>query len=259
MTMSQAFSSAIFDQPVLVSLGIWNASDATTLNTYYFVLRSGQRWYIGDSMADVSARQEVMAAAIAVLFGENWKRLYATLKPPDYDPLTNYSLSEELTGTDSDIRTPEITKKDTGTLSQAGTDTRTPNLTRKSSGTVSDDGSATGIDQNNVWGFNSTTSVPSDMSDRSATANNTNTRDITDTETGAEKKDRSSTDTYDLSHTESGTDTRNGTEHHLLTRKGNIGTNTFQNLISQERDLWKWNFYEQVFKDVDSVLTLPIY
>ena len=77
------------------------------------------------------------------------------------------------------------------------------------------------------------------MSDGDTTVNTTNTRNLTDTETG--------------------TDTTAGENTRRLTRTGNIGTNTFQNLIQQERNLWMYNFFEQVFKDVDSVLTIPIY
>ena len=77
------------------------------------------------------------------------------------------------------------------------------------------------------------------MSDGDTTVITTNTRNLTDTETG--------------------TDTTAGENTRRLTRTGNIGTNTFQNLIQQERNLWMYNFFEQVFKDVDSVLTIPIY
>ena len=61
------------------------------------------------------------------------------------------------------------------------------------------------------------------------------------------------------SATETGTDTTAGTSSRKLTRTGNIGTNTFQNLLQQERNIWMYDFFEQVFKDVDSVLTIPIY
>ena len=44
-----------------------------------------------------------------------------------------------------------------------------------------------------------------------------------------------------------------------LTRKGNIGVTTTQQMMSSEIELWQWNFYESVFKDIDSVLTLYIY
>lgn len=161
----------------------------------------------------------LIANILWAMFGIQWTRLWATMKPPDYDPLTNYQMTEDET--------------------ENRTDTRTPDLTRKHTGTDRDEGSTTSNTQDNLWGFNSTTSVPSDMQDGTTSAESTNTRDLTDTETG--------------------TDTTAGTSSRKLTRTGNIGTNTFQNLIQQERNIWMYDFFEQVFKDVDSVLTIPIY
>lgn len=42
-------------------------------------------------------------------------------------------------------------------------------------------------------------------------------------------------------------------------RSGNIGVTTTQKMLSEERELWMWNFFDQVYKDIDSVLSLPIY
>ena len=74
-----------------------------------------------------------------------------------------------------------------------------------------------GDQQNGVYGFNSTASVPSG--------------------TGH--------DEY-IDNTE-------------LTRSGNIGVTTSQQMIQSERDLWVWKFFEQVFQDVDTVLSIDVY
>lgn len=193
------------------------------------------------------------------MFGIQWTRLWATMKPAEYDPLTNYQMRETMEGSESSTRTPDLTKGDTGTVQTSGQDKRTPDLTRTGTGTVKDNGSGTNKNQNGIWGFNSSESVPSDMSDGIVTNENTTTRDLTDTETGTDTTDHTNTDTYNRSYTETGTDTTAGTSSRKLTRTGNIGTNTFQNLLQQERSIWMYDFFEQVFKDVDSVLTIPIY
>lgn len=58
----------------------------------------------------------------------------------------------------------------------------------------------------------------------------------------------------------SGTDNRNrvdaGEEEETIHRAGNIGVTTTQKLIQEERDLWLWNFFDQVFNDLDSELAL---
>lgn len=194
-------------------------------DTLYFDTHSGERLSariitrrIGDAGYLTSDDRRTISNLVYAMFKTQWTKLWETMNP-NYEPLTNYKMTEDETGN--------------------RTDTRTPNITRKHTGTDKDEGSTTLNTQNNLWGFNSESSIPSDMQDGTNTANNTNTRDLTDTETG--------------------TDTTTGENTRKLTRTGNIGTNTFQNLLQQERNLWMYNFFEQIFKDVDSVLTIPIY
>jgi len=236
------------------------------LDIAYLDGHSGERYCsnfinhrLGDSDVLSSDNRTLIANILWAMFGIQWTRLWATMKPIDYDPLTNYQMEETIEGTESSTRTPDLTKGDTGTVQSTGQDKRTPNITRTGTGTVKDDGTSSGNTQNNLWGFNSTTSIPSDMSDVTGTNENTTTRDLTENETGTDTTDKTNTDTYNRNYTETGTDTTAGMSSRKLTRKGNIGTNTFQNLLQQERNLWMYNFFEQVFKDVDSVLTIPIY
>lgn len=194
-------------------------------DTLYFDTHSGERFSariitrrIGDAGYLTSDDRRTISALVYAMFKTQWTKLWETMNP-DYEPLTNYQMTENETGNN--------------------TYTRTPNITRNHTGTDANEGTSHVNNQSNLWGFNSDTSVPSDMSDGDTTVNTTNTRNLTDTETG--------------------TDTTAGENTRRLTRTGNIGTNTFQNLIQQERNLWMYNFFEQVFKDVDSVLTIPIY
>ena len=48
-------------------------------------------------------------------------------------------------------------------------------------------------------------------------------------------------------------------EVEMTMRSGNIGVTTTQAMLKSERELWMWNFFDQVYKDIDSVLALPIY
>ena len=113
------------------------------------------------------------------------------------------------------------------------------------------------------------------------------TEEMTDDETVSEYgkvhtrednlKDESKTAVYgfnssEASDTGSGETTRTGvvtdrdsgedthTRNYTLTRSGNIGVTTSQQMLQSERDLWKWNFFRDVvFPDLDKVLTLRIY
>ena len=44
-----------------------------------------------------------------------------------------------------------------------------------------------------------------------------------------------------------------------LTRKGNIGVTSSQQLINSEIELREYNFIEAIYSDIDSILTLKIY
>ena len=87
--------------------------------------------------------------------------------------------------------------------------------------------------QDNVFGFNdtSTTGVPQSAS----TAGNT------DTHSGKDERSMS------------------GTEDYTLTRHGNIGVTTSQQMLESERQLFLWDYFKQVFADIDTVLCLQIY
>lgn len=53
--------------------------------------------------------------------------------------------------------------------------------------------------------------------------------------------------------------TDNRVEDETITRAGNIGVTTTQQMLSADRELWLWNYFDQIYKDIDSVLALPFY
>ena len=53
--------------------------------------------------------------------------------------------------------------------------------------------------------------------------------------------------------------TDNRVEDETITRAGNIGVTTTQQMLTADRELWLWNYFDQVYKDIDSVLALPFY
>ena len=63
--------------------------------------------------------------------------------------------------------------------------------------------------------------------------------------------------------THSGTDGREisktGTHERDMTRSGNIGVTTSQQMIASERELWMWDFFAVVYNDIDKLLSIPIY
>lgn len=61
-----------------------------------------------------------------------------------------------------------------------------------------------------------------------------------------------------VANVESGTNT--DTRNYRLTRTGNIGVTTSQEMIESERKLWLWDFFESiVYPDIDKILTIQTY
>ena len=162
----------------------------------------------------------VLARTIYAVNHTNWAKQWETMLF-EYNPIENYRMIENMT---DDEKVTEYGR--TSTRTDNLTDTNTPNLTSNTT--------------NKVHGFNSSTGVPSD--EVSGTATGTNT----DTHTGTQ------------GYVDGGTDTE--TRNYELTRSGNIGITTSQQMIQSERNLWVWNFFENVvFPDIDRILTIPIY
>ena len=131
---------------------------------------------------------------------------------------------------------------------------------------------------NKVYGFNSSVGV--NDSERSETHTGTdtvtNTGTVTTANTGTDSVTNTGTvrtvtsgtdqttynttdaDTGTIQHADGGTDSETIT--HRLTRSGNIGVTTSQQMIQSERELVMWNYFREiVFPSVDKILTLSIY
>lgn len=203
------------------------------------------------------------------------------------DNLTHAKTGTETADIDeTDTRTDNLTHGKTGTETRTDnlTDTATPNLTTNTA--------------NTIHGFNSSTGVPSGEQVGTETGTNTITHtgteqrqyNLSETDTGTQTtvKDGTNETTFNTSETNTGTqitgtdatnettfnttDTDTGTQSNVeggsdtstrnyeMTRSGNIGVTTSQQMIESERALWVWNFFRDVvFPDVDRVLTLQIY
>lgn len=162
----------------------------------------------------------LLANTIFALNSLNWAKEWATLSA-EYNPIENYSMTETMTNDETVI---EYGK--TQTRTDDTTEEVTPDLTTEN--------------DNSVYGFNSANPVP--------------TGEQTQTQTGTNTITNSGT----VEYADTGEDTH--TRNYELTRTGNIGVTTSQQMLESERNLWLWNFFRTiVFPDVDRVLTLRIY
>lgn len=171
---------------------------------------------------------------ILQMYKSKWdrlKRIYSI----DYDPIHNYLDEWNDSSTASENNSSNITKN--SNISN----TRTDDLSETSS---------TSSNQNNnnsVFAFNSETAVPTDTSSGTSGDNTTVSNTGTVTVSGTENHSDTITEENSNSKTRSGR------------HSGNIGNITTQQFIREEISTWKWNFVNEVIRDVINEIALPIY
>lgn len=172
-----------------------------------------------------------------------WDKDWEALKK-QYNPIENYSMTEE----------EELPKKTTETKHYESYDVTRSEATNKSYHTEEN---ADVKDESSVYGFNSNSAVP--VGESNQTKNKLNNYSDS-TETG-DAEDNVITE----SHSKDGDDNKETTteewnKKRTLTRKGNIGVTTSQQMIESTLKLYMFNFiHDVVYRDLDEILTLEIY
>ena len=207
--------------------------ESSALDVEYFGNRSGEKLIapLLNKLIDQDSKQisddnkQKLVKAIWARFGKNWVKLYNTLKE-EYDPIENYNMKETETYSSSDKGSLDRSDK-----VEYG---KTVNTTTGQQSTSHDQ----------YYGFNVSST---------GSGKNTNGSDANVSGQG--------------SNTEGGQDTTTGRDVHnydkssssTLTRSGNIGVTTTQQMLESERKLWLWNYFDAIFADVDSMLVLQVF
>lgn len=204
----------------------------------------------------------LLAKIIHAKFNNNWNKLYATTTV-EYNPVNNYDMVETETTTDSSTSdtTATSTTNNTSTTdiidhivdsgTQESTDTSSKNNTTKTSGS----------DNTSKFGFNTASAVPTDSTNAQTTQESTDTSTDTNKQSNSSQSDTTTNNTSSADTKNTSTD-NNKTNHDIqrkLTRSGNIGVTTTQQMLESERQLNMWIFFEHVYQDIDSVLTISTY
>lgn len=189
----------------------------------------------------------------------NWLRL-AQAFYSEYNPIENYSMEEE--------RTPNLTTTEEG-KEQASKDNSLVNTgTTKNTGTIKNDSSLKSTANNSentsnihlVSPFNSPSEyVNNDKNDIVVSSDNTinNTGSTTQTDNTTKTDDYTTTGTESNNVDTNRTIKATGTEK--LTRSGNIGVTTSQQMIESEISLRKLDIINIIYEDIDKVITIPYY
>lgn len=217
---------------------------------------------------------DVIAAAYT-MYKNKWTRLWA-LNETEYNPLENYSMEEKHTGNDTKLDTPNDWKdtetktpidwKETrehkpGQNGYSETETQTPDEWKRTTEAQKADNESDTT--TSVYAMNSTDPVPSSTTNTSlknkTTDEQSGTYETKKEIEGALIDETSTTGTFKTETKKTGTYESKTTYNTTLRRSGNIGVTTSQQMAQSEIELWKWLYFEDVFKDLDKILTLETY
>lgn len=206
----------------------------------------------------ISTTNRLLATKIIrIKFIDKWNRVYDALSTKQYDVFKDFEHTETKNVIGSDTTVYDINNGRTGTNS----DTTTYDTNTEDNGKTGTKETTTTNRENSadVYGFNSASPVGDNAEAENATETvvgnaDDNTSHNIQTKTGTEKKDY----TVNENVTKSGSDRKSISNDENVTKSGRNTTGA--ELIEAELNLRNTQiFFDIVFRDIDSVATIPIY
>lgn len=212
------------------SSGPWSEvvsnDDLARLDQLYLYSHSGEKFaaplmnmFLDSETGRMTNTTVANAAAMAFSLWANKWTRLWDVNASEYDPLENYNMTED--GTETPTGKEKFERSHTG-----------HNTTESVGLAVDNEQTQT------LYGMNSSTGVPAGKT------NTASKNTITVTPGATDKEEKSFDQRVDTHH---------------LTRTGNIGVTTSQQMAQAEIDLWQWNFWLQVFEDLDTTFCLDCY
>lgn len=219
------FLASMTDAPWASGEYAASSDDIERLDVLYVFQHSGDKYVVPlmkmflDENGKLTETSLPEAADMALAL---WKKKWTALwevNNAEYDPIENYRMTEH--EEEVPTGTEQVSTSNSGTNSSRTTGAAADNVTTGS-----------------VYGFNSTDPVPANKSEQKSdwSVAGSNSGSGTETKSFTNRKD-----------------TRD------LTRSGNIGVTTSQQMLQSSIELQRWNFWLQVFEDLDATFCLDCY
>lgn len=215
----------------------WTYEVGQDMDDAYFTFYSGVKIassFVSDHTLDGGVNSLTIARILWGIYGPNWTRLWNAYQT-QYVPIDNYNVKETVDRNLTNNRNIDKTSNVDGTTSETD---------KTDYGEQID---TTGNSKTYTQGFNSSQSVPTAEVDENSQEQHS----------GSDLLTRDSTS--NTKTTDGTIDDQTETENEVRVRQGNVGQNSYQELLRQEFELWKWNFFKRIFSDTDEVLALSVY
>lgn len=214
--------------------------DNSVLDIAYFANHSGGKfcspivkWVLDDDGVVPDSARNTIAKILISKYLPNWQHLWDT-NIAVYNPIHNYDMNETriLRKADSEAENVNDSHTGTDTLQHGMVETTAHGRTNE--------------ETDYKFGLNTSSEDPR-ASDR---INSTEGGQTTVTDSGSDVT------TKNLSDARARNKVGAEEEEEETHRAGNIGVTTTQQMLKAERELWIWNYFDQVFSDLDRELAL---
>lgn len=253
---------AIFTVMTSLSLPIpWkDYTDGKDMDFAYMYHRSGMKqpsdffmMMLNNDVVNTSR----MASILFTIFGKGWTRLWEDYIA-EYKPFDTYNY-EEVSHT---VRNDNLTIG--GTLKREGTDSvvlegQTVD-TRDLTDTTDYGRTTSGENSQNQTrhGFNSTEGQPT-VGANGTESTSEGGQDST-SYTGNDTVTRNDTTTNNINNTDTKQETHQNEDDDTTTvNRNGLNGKTYQELLQSEFALWRWNYFDRIFEDVDKYITLAVF
>lgn len=220
--------------------------DNSVLDLSYFGNHSGAKFcsplvklVINSDMEVPASARARIAKILVAKYLPNWRSLWAT-NVASYNPIHNYDVKEDRVLKTADSESQSVSEE------QRHTGTDTVNY----GGVETTEHGRTYDELVSKFGFNTSSSDPKPSDKRDSEEGGTTTV----RQSGSDSDVRNLTDTLSNSKNTVGA----GEEEEGIHRYGSVGV-TIQKLIEEERKLWIWNYFDQIFNDLDRELALAFH
>lgn len=270
----------IFDDGIITNINKVNSNivfikdNVEEMEIDYYI-KSGQKKISNINLVKhFTNYKEKISKIILNRYLNKWNKIYDALLI-EYDILDNYNsietesinnttnLNKELNATNTNNVDKEISNTNNTTINKD----LEVNNTESISNTLESNSTGNGTGDNSIYGFNSSTKKDISQNKNTGTSEN-----ISDSSSDIEKL-QSEIETLINNNIDNGTENTistnvnienldeigNNNSNRTLTRKGNIGVTTSQQMLQSEIELRKTDFYKIVYEDIDNILTLKIY